>query len=154
MIAREVKTTCCYCGVGCGMIATTDGEQLTAVRGDPEHPANFGRLCTKGSSLHLTMRPALQQQARLLSPQLQATDVSWCAGQAPASGTYAAKTRYRQADAPCDLQTLSMADGQAGFELRFSENQWAVTPGQSAVVYDGDVCLGGGVIHSSPTLLT
>jgi assimilatory nitrate reductase catalytic subunit len=73
MIAREVKTTCCYCGVGCGMIATTDGEQITAVRGDPEHPANFGRLCTKGSSLHLTMRPALQQQARLLVPQLRRT---------------------------------------------------------------------------------
>lgn len=71
--AREVKTTCCYCGVGCGMIATTDGEQITAVRGDPEHPANFGRLCTKGSSLHLTMRPALQQQARLLAPQLRRT---------------------------------------------------------------------------------
>jgi tRNA-specific 2-thiouridylase len=45
-----------------------------------------------------------------------------------------------------------MADGQAGFELHFSENQWAVTPGQSAVVYDGEVCLGGGVIHSAPTM--
>jgi tRNA-specific 2-thiouridylase len=88
----------------------------------------------------------------LQSPTLQATDVSWCAGTAPEPGRYAAKTRYRQADAPCDLQTLSMADGQAGFELHFSENQWAVTPGQSAVVYDGEVCLGGGVIHSAPTM--
>ena len=68
MTQTEIKTTCCYCGVGCGMIATTDGKQITAVRGDPDHPANFGRLCTKGSSLHLTMRPALQQQARLLTP--------------------------------------------------------------------------------------
>ena len=71
MTLTEIKTTCCYCGVGCGMIATTDGKQITAVRGDPDHPANFGRLCTKGSSLHLTMRPALQQQARLLTPQLR-----------------------------------------------------------------------------------
>ena len=54
MNTREVKTTCCYCGVGCGVIATTDGERITAVRGDPEHPANFGKLCSKGSTLHLT----------------------------------------------------------------------------------------------------
>ena len=90
----------------------------------------------------------------LQSPQLQATDVSWCAGTAPEPGHYAAKTRYRQADAPCSLHNLRMADGQAGFELNFNDNQWAVTPGQSAVVYDGEVCLGGGVIHSAPTLTT
>jgi assimilatory nitrate reductase catalytic subunit len=54
---RDIKTTCPYCGVGCGVIATTDGERITAVRGDPDHPANFGRLCTKGSTLHLTTTP-------------------------------------------------------------------------------------------------
>jgi tRNA-specific 2-thiouridylase len=85
----------------------------------------------------------------LLSPQLQATDVSWCAGLAPKQGTYAAKTRYRQVDAACSLQALCMTDGSAGFNLSFSEHQWAVTPGQSAVLYDGEVCLGGGVIHSA-----
>jgi tRNA-specific 2-thiouridylase len=85
----------------------------------------------------------------LLSPQLQATDVSWCAGQAPAPGAYAAKTRYRQADAPCSYLSLPTAEGQAGFELDFAQDQWAVTPGQSAVLYDGEVCLGGGVIHSA-----
>jgi tRNA-specific 2-thiouridylase len=85
----------------------------------------------------------------LLSPQLQATDVSWCAGEPPTSGSYAAKTRYRQADAPCGLQALGMPDGSTGFELSFSEHQWAVTPGQSAVLYDGEVCLGGGVIQSA-----
>lgn len=68
---KEVKTTCCYCGTGCGIIATTDGQAITAVRGDPEHPANRGRLCTKGSTLHLTMQPALQQQVRLLAPSLR-----------------------------------------------------------------------------------
>ena len=52
---REVKTTCCYCGVGCGVLATTDGERIHAVRGDPDHPANHGKLCSKGSTLHLTM---------------------------------------------------------------------------------------------------
>jgi len=71
MKPADVKTTCCYCGTGCGIIATTDGRRVTAVRGDPDHPANFGRLCTKGSTLHLTMDPVLQQQARLLVPQLR-----------------------------------------------------------------------------------
>jgi tRNA-specific 2-thiouridylase len=85
----------------------------------------------------------------LLSPQLQATDVSWCSGIDPTPGSLAAKTRYRQADAPCDLQALGMPDGSTGFELSFSELQWAVTPGQSAVLYDGEVCLGGGVIQSA-----
>jgi tRNA-specific 2-thiouridylase len=63
----------------------------------------------------------------------------------PAPGAYAAKTRYRQADAPC---TLVHAAGGA-FQLDFSEPQWAVTPGQSAVLYDGEVCLGGGVISAN-----
>jgi tRNA-specific 2-thiouridylase len=88
----------------------------------------------------------------LQSPSLQAMDVSWCAGMAPQEGPYAAKTRYRQSDAPCLLHKLQMADGPAGFELTFKEPQWAVTPGQSAVVYDGEVCLGGGVISLAQTL--
>jgi tRNA-specific 2-thiouridylase len=79
----------------------------------------------------------------LQSDALAALDASWVAGHTPLSGRYAAKTRYRQADAPCRLAT----NAEAGFSLAFDEPQWAVTPGQSAVVYDGDVCLGGGVIQ-------
>jgi tRNA-specific 2-thiouridylase len=76
---------------------------------------------------------------------LQADDASWVAGVAPEGGAMAAKTRYRQADAACTL-----ADGANGaFALAFPNAQWAVTPGQSAVLYDGDVCLGGGVIASA-----
>jgi tRNA-specific 2-thiouridylase len=81
----------------------------------------------------------------LLSSALRAEDVSWVAGAAPAAGTYAAKTRYRQSDAPCRF--APEADG--GFALAFDTPQWAVTPGQSAVLYDGDVCLGGGVIAAA-----
>ncbi len=67
----ETKATCCYCGVGCGVLIQSDGEKVIAVRGDPDHPANFGRLCTKGSTLHLTARPALQQQSRALYPEMR-----------------------------------------------------------------------------------
>src|SRR3989441_13305149 len=49
---REVATTCCYCGIGCGVLARVADNAITSVRGDPKHPANFGRLCTKGLSLH------------------------------------------------------------------------------------------------------
>jgi assimilatory nitrate reductase catalytic subunit len=68
---RESKATCCYCGVGCGVIVQSDGDKVIGVRGDPDHPANFGRLCTKGSTLHLTANPVLQQQARALYPEMR-----------------------------------------------------------------------------------
>src|SRR5574343_485303 len=50
----EIKSTCCYCGVGCGVLIETEGERIVGVRGDPDHPANRGRLCTKGATLNLT----------------------------------------------------------------------------------------------------
>ncbi|GKS87545.1 tRNA 2-thiouridine(34) synthase MnmA [Acidovorax sp. SUPP1855] len=84
----------------------------------------------------------------LQSHTLQAGDASWVAGAPPAAGLLAAKTRYRQADAPCRIDPLP--DG--GFALEFPDAQWAVTPGQSAVLYDGEVCLGGGVIASATTV--
>ena len=65
---RETRSTCPYCGVGCGVIIESRGPDITGVRGDPEHPANFGRLCTKGSTLHLTARSAVTLQPRLLRP--------------------------------------------------------------------------------------
>src|SRR5688500_11146464 len=52
---REVKTLCPYCGVGCGILATTDGNNLLKVRGDPSHPSNLGRLCQKGASVAQTV---------------------------------------------------------------------------------------------------
>jgi assimilatory nitrate reductase catalytic subunit len=64
----ETRSTCPYCGVGCGVIIRSEGDRITGVRGDPRHPANFGRLCTKGSTLHLTAAPEVTAQARLLHP--------------------------------------------------------------------------------------
>jgi tRNA-specific 2-thiouridylase len=84
----------------------------------------------------------------LQSHRLQFDNASWVAGMAPVDGALSAKTRYRQADAPCTLA----ADGDGRFTLRFPDPQWAVTPGQSAVLYDGEVCLGGGVIAMAEAL--
>ena len=68
---KETRSTCCYCGVGCGVIIESDGASITGVRGDPDHPANFGRLCGKGSTLHLTAAAHITQQTRLLEPQFR-----------------------------------------------------------------------------------
>jgi tRNA-specific 2-thiouridylase len=107
----------------------------------------------------------------LRSRWLRATDAHWISGGAPDLAlAYGAKTRYRQADSPCaiavpDAATTAGAPrpgvgadgvatevpapaGEVAFCLRFEAPQWAVTPGQSAVLYNGEVCLGGGVIDS------
>ncbi|MDP3170136.1 MAG: tRNA 2-thiouridine(34) synthase MnmA, partial [Polaromonas sp.] len=81
----------------------------------------------------------------LLSTELQMQDCSWVAGTAPEAGAMAAKTRYRQLDAVCELLAPSSTEAS----LRFEQPQWAVTPGQSAVLYQGEVCRGGGVITAS-----
>ena len=79
----ETKSTCPYCGVGCGVVIESMGDQITGVRGDPDHPANFGRLCTKGSTLALTASANVTRQTRLLQPMRrehrhgEAKPVSW-----------------------------------------------------------------------------
>jgi len=80
---RTTASTCCYCGVGCGVLIESAGGRITGVRGDPAHPANFGRLCSKGANLHRTATPQIQAQVRLLRPLLRpargaaAAPVSW-----------------------------------------------------------------------------
>jgi tRNA-specific 2-thiouridylase len=85
----------------------------------------------------------------LLSPSLAADQASWIAGTPPEDGVLSAKTRYRQADVPCTLHVHN----NAAFSLGFDTPQWAVTPGQSAVLYRGDVCLGGGIIASASSAI-
>ncbi|MEG5263551.1 molybdopterin-dependent oxidoreductase [Pseudomonas sp. JDS28PS106] len=64
---QVTASTCCYCGVGCGVLIEHDGERILGVSGDPSHPANQGRLCSKGSTLHLTG----DLSARALYPELR-----------------------------------------------------------------------------------
>lgn len=80
----------------------------------------------------------------LMSTWLEAGQLAWVSGEAPGVGArLSAKTRYRQPDQPVLIEDV----GAASLELRFESPQRAVTPGQSVVLYDGDVCLGGGIIR-------
>ncbi|MER8836004.1 molybdopterin-dependent oxidoreductase [Mesorhizobium sp. M0909] len=71
--AREVRTTCPYCGVGCGVLAKVAADGEITVRGDPGHPANFGRLCSKGSALAETT----DLEGRLLHPEIHGRRTDW-----------------------------------------------------------------------------
>jgi assimilatory nitrate reductase catalytic subunit len=90
MTTKETRSTCPYCGVGCGVIIESKisapnamvskefcVDEVIGVRGDPDHPANLGRLCSKGSTLHLTAQPLRYLQTRLMAPQLNKAQVSW-----------------------------------------------------------------------------
>jgi tRNA-specific 2-thiouridylase len=82
---------------------------------------------------------------RLIADRLTALDLSWVSGISPhCNWVYTAKTRYRQKDAACTL----VAAGAERCVIEFAEPQWAVTPGQSVVLYESQVCLGGGIIES------
>ncbi|HYB51186.1 MAG TPA: tRNA 2-thiouridine(34) synthase MnmA [Burkholderiaceae bacterium] len=86
----------------------------------------------------------------LHSTSLHVLDSSWIAGVPPqVLARYSAKTRYRQIDAPCRLRAASAGEPVGTkFVLDFQDPQWAATPGQSAVLYEGELCLGGGIIES------
>ncbi len=70
------RSTCCYCGVGCGMLIESERDaagirRVTNVRGDPAHPANFGLLCSKGATLHLTAQSYIYDQVRVARPEVR-----------------------------------------------------------------------------------
>ncbi len=122
-------------GLGIGGV-----KDKTAPKGGGEHAPWF--VARKDPTTNTLWVVQGHDHPWLLSPQLLALDASWVAGTPPTLGHCGAKTRYRQADATCQVVQANAS----GFELQFDTAQWAVTPGQSAVLYDGDVCLGGGVI--------
>ena len=126
-------------GIGIGGLKARRG-----VRGGGEHAPWF--VARKDLARNVLQVVAGHDHPWLQSQRVSADDASWIAGASPAPGHYAAKTRYRQADAACALR---VADGAGHVELAFDSPQWAVTPGQSVVLYDGEVCLGGAVIDAS-----
>jgi assimilatory nitrate reductase catalytic subunit len=69
----SVKTTCAYCGVGCGIVATPTGDRTADIKGDADHPANRGRLCSKGTHLGET----IGLEGRLLNPEIGGRQTSW-----------------------------------------------------------------------------
>ncbi|MBP7489135.1 MAG: molybdopterin-dependent oxidoreductase, partial [Azospira sp.] len=89
-------STCCYCGTGCGVLIDSRDGRITDVRGDPEHPANQGRLCAKGATLHLTAAPGTLQANRALYPEVRTRRdqprqrVSWEQAMAVAARRFAA----------------------------------------------------------------
>jgi len=87
-----------------------------------------------------------RENRALYSNSLTAVNLSWISGTAPhCNWVYGAKARYRQKDAPCAIVRVD----EARCTIDFAEPQWAVTPGQSVVVYESRVCLGGGIIESA-----
>ena len=122
-----------------------EGLGIGGVRGAPEEP-----WFVAGKDMERNILWVVQghEHPALLSASLVAQDLSWIAGQAPHTHwVYAAKTRYRQPDAACQIERISGAE----CEVVFAAAQWAVTPGQSVVLYESRVCLGGGVIATGQT---
>ena len=142
-------------GLGIGGVKAKGAElkalQAAGQRGAGEHTPWF--VARKDMDTNTLWVVQGHDHPWLQSTEISVQDCSWVAGTAPKMdaemdaemGALAAKARYRQVDAACQLRSAT----QASCELVFAQNQWAVTPGQSAVLYDGDVCLGGGVIASS-----
>lgn len=137
-----------HVGLSFYTLGQRQGLGIGGVKGAPEVPWFVARKDMASNTLIAVQG---HDHPLLLSHKLTALDVSWVAGEPPKNsseaGNYAAKTRYRQADSACALGT-AVSLTQQGFSLDFSDAQWAVTPGQSAVLYDGEVCLGGGVIET------
>ncbi|MBX3676834.1 MAG: tRNA 2-thiouridine(34) synthase MnmA [Rhodocyclaceae bacterium] len=129
-------------GLGIGGIAGGDGD---GQRGG-DHDAWY----VAGKDLEHNVLYVVQghDHPALLADRLKAIDLSWIRGEGEMNRphthwVYTAKTRYRQPDAPCEVENINAER----CEVIFAQPQWAVTPGQSVVLYDSKVCLGGGIIE-------
>ena len=129
-------------GLGIGGIRgqkTEDREQKTEDKHEPWFVAG------KNMAKNILIVVQGHDHPALLSSNLTALDAHWISGTAPIlNHPYAAKTRYRQADAPCRITEIAGEQCSVSFD----QPQWAVTPGQSVVLYEGDVCLGGAIIEA------
>ncbi len=117
-----------------------EGLGIGGVQGAPEEPWFVAAKDMTKNVLYVVQG---HDHPALLRDRLMAGQLSWISPNPPRTHwVYAAKTRYRMPDAACDLEALSASE----CEVAFAAPQWAVTPGQSVVLYESRVCLGGGVI--------
>jgi len=140
-----------HVGKHLGLSFYTLGQRSGLGIGGIKHAAHAPWFVARKEVAHNTLRVVQgHDHPWLHAHALHARQPSWIAGHAPettrnSAPAYGCKTRYRQSDASA---RLVQADG-AGFRLAFAQPQWALTPGQSAVLYDGDICLGGGIIAAA-----
>ncbi|KPK10305.1 MAG: hypothetical protein AMJ68_09625 [Acidithiobacillales bacterium SG8_45] len=123
-----------------GLMYTTIGQRHGLGIGGPGDPWYVADKDLARNILYVVQG---QDHPALFRDQLLATDLTWVSGRAPDNHSCTAKIRYRQHDTPCSLEFTD-----SGINVRFAQAQRAITPGQSIVFYDQDICLGGGIIQS------
>jgi len=130
-----------HVGLAFYTIGQRKGIGLGGVKGAPEEPWFVAQKDIATNELIVVQG---HDHPLLLRRSLHAQDLAWVSGEAPGTSiVYGAKTRYRQPDSPCHVAGLP---GDA-LDVEFDAPQWAVTPGQSVVIYRDEVCLGGGIIQ-------
>jgi len=130
-----------HIGLAFYTIGQRKGIGLGGVKGAAEEPWYVAAKDMQSNELIVVQG---HEHPLLLRRSLEADDLAWVSGEPPGTDArYGAKTRYRQADAPCHVARLAPDE----LVIDFEAPQWAVTPGQSVVLYSGPVCLGGGVIQ-------
>ncbi|MBE0487682.1 MAG: tRNA 2-thiouridine(34) synthase MnmA [Halomonas sp.] len=128
------------------MYYTLGQRQGLGIGGLANHPEDPWYVAAKDLERNVLIAVQGKHHPLLYTDSLATEAMDWVAGEPPAGeARLTAKTRYRQSDVPCRMRTLT--DG--GVEVLFDDPQRAVTPGQSLVLYDGEICLGGGVIRDT-----
>ena len=128
------------------MYYTLGQRQGLGIGGLANYPEDPWYVAGKDLTRNVLIAVQGKQHALLYTNALATEAMDWVASEPPAQqGRFTAKTRYRQSDCPCEIR--AQADGSV--EVIFDDPQWAVTPGQSLVLYDNDICLGGGVIRAT-----
>ncbi|WP_249977063.1 tRNA 2-thiouridine(34) synthase MnmA [Vreelandella olivaria] len=128
------------------MYYTLGQRQGLGIGGLANYPEDPWYVAAKDLERNVLIAVQGKHHALLYTDSLATETMDWVAGKPPVQqGRFTAKTRYRQSDCACEIRALP--DGSV--EVHFDDPQWAVTPGQSLVLYDGDICLGGGVIRTT-----